>query len=273
MSIVLENSVKETIAKAAVEQSSSMIKGAIGITPYEAINAAGMAYGVIEGGVEAIASLPALAAQVTSQVAINVTTYAIEKLQNVLVELITPPTPGEIFGKAAQEATKFIKSAGELMKELSSDSEQQNSDDALKKQEEAINEKAKKQLEKVNKLKKNIQDIIAKVPEQCANIQKFISQGPEWVENTANDIEEKAKKQIDEKVFVQANKILEDKRKFINNMADGIARRTADVANKTLKKLTKEKIDKINASKQKAINTAKSKVGKALLNLMASLGL
>ena len=49
MSIVLENSVKETLAKAALEQSSSMIKGSTGVTPYEAVETAGMVYGVVGG--------------------------------------------------------------------------------------------------------------------------------------------------------------------------------------------------------------------------------
>ena len=51
------------------------------------------------------------------------------------------------------------------------------------------------------------------------------------------------------------------------------AEKPEDVANKALKKLTKEKLDKINAAKQKVTNVAKAKVGKALLNLMATLGL
>ena len=56
-------------------------------------------------------------------------------------------------------------------------------------------------------------------------------------------------------------------------MAEGLAKRTADVANKIIEKLTKEKIDKINAQKQKIINKVKAQIGFALLNLMATLGL
>lgn len=273
MSIVLENSVKETLAKAALEQSSSMIKGSIGVTPYEAVETAGMVYGVIEGGAEALAAAPAIAAQLAAQIVGNVSVYATEKLGKVMAEILMPPTPGEIFGKAGQEVSKFLKSAGDIMKELSSDSEKQNSDDAKKKQEEAIAEKAKKQKEKANAMKKRVQAVVAKVQEQCINLQKYITQGEAWVEKNANEIEAKAKKQIDEVVDKQVAKILEDKKKFIDGMADGIAKRTADVTNKALKKLTKEKLDKINAEKQKVINKAKAKVGKALLNLMATLGL
>ena len=273
MSIVLENSVKETLAKAALEQSSSMIKGSTGVTPYEAVETAGMVYGVVEGGAEALAAAPAIAAQLTAQIVGNVSVYAAEKLGKVMAEVLMPPTPGEIFGKAGQEVSKFLKSAGDIMKELSSDSEKQNSDDAKKKQEEAIDEKAKKQKEKANAMKKQVQDVVAKVQEQCINLQKYITQGEAWAEKNANEIEAKAKKQIDEVVDTQVAKILDDKKEFIDGMADGIAKRTADVANKALKKLTKEKLDKINSAKQKVTNVAKAKVGKALLNLMATLGL
>ena len=159
------------------------------------------------------------------------------------------------------------------MRELSSDSEKQNSDDAKKKQEEAIDENARKQKEKAAAMKKQIQDIVAKVQEQCINLQKYITQGEDWAEKNANEIESKAKKRIDEVINAQVAKILGDKEKFIAGMADGIAKRTADIANKNLKKLTKKKVDKINAAKQKVMIIAKSKVGKALLNLMATLGL
>lgn len=273
MSIVLENSVKETLAKAALEQSSSMIKGSTGVTPYEAVETAGMVYGVVEGGAEALAVAPAIAAQLTAQIVGNVSVYAAEKLGKVMAEVLMPPTPGEIFGKAGQEVSKFLKSSGDIMKELSSDSEKQNSDDAKKKQEEAIDEKAKKQKEKANAMKKQVQDVVAKVQEQCINLQKYITQGEVWAEKNANEIEAKAKKQIDEVVDTQVAKILDDKKEFIDGMADGIAKRTADVANKALKKLTKEKLDKINTAKQKVTNVAKAKVGKSLLNLMATLGL
>ena len=273
MSIVLENSVKETLAKAALEQSSSMIKGSTGITPYEAIETAGMVYGVVEGGAEALAAAPAIAAQLTAQIVRNVSAYAAEKLSKVMLEVLMPPTSHEIFDKAEQEVSKFLKSAGDIMKELSSDSEKQNSDDAKKKQEEAIDEKAKKQKENANAMEKQVQDVVAKVQEQCINLQKYITQGEAWVEKNANEIEAKAKKQIDEVVDTQVAKILDDKKEFIDGMADGIAKRTADVANKALKKLTKEKLDNINSVKQKVINVAKAKVGKARLNLMATLGL
>ena len=78
---------------------------------------------------------------------------------------------------------------------------------------------------------------------------------------------------MDELVDTQSNKILTDKKNFIEGMSEGIAKRTADIANKNLEKLTKEKLDNINADKQRVTIIAKSKVGEALLNLMATLGL
>lgn len=273
MSIVLENSAKETLDKAALEQSSSFIKGATGVTPYEAIATTGMVYGAIEGGAEALTEAPLIAMQLTTQIVNNVSTYAAEKLGKAMAEVLMPPTPDEIFSKAGQEVSEFLKSAGDIMKKLSSDSEQQNSDDAKKKQEEAINENAKKQKEKANAMKQRVQDIVNWVQDQCVNLQNFITQGKEWVQNGAEDIEDKAKERIDEVIDKQVAKILEDKKEFIDGMAEGIAERIADKTNKALEKLTKERVDKINANKQKIKIIAMSKVAKALLNLMATLGM
>ena len=79
MSIILENSAKETLAKAALEESSSFIKGATGVNPYEAIATTGMVYGVIEGGTEALFEAPVIVTQLTTQIVTNVSVYAAEK--------------------------------------------------------------------------------------------------------------------------------------------------------------------------------------------------
>ena len=57
--------------------------------------------------------------------------------------------------------------------------------------------------------------------------------------------------------------------------AFGYLKKAAAMANNALKpeKMTKEKLDNINADKQRVTIIAKSKVGEALLNLMATLGL
>ena len=273
MSVVLENSAKETLDKAALEQSSSFIKGAIGVTPYEAISTAGMVYGVVEGGTEALIAAPAIVTQIAMQIATNLSIYAAEKLGKAMAEVLIPPTPQEIFGKAEKEVYEFLKSAGDIMKKLSSDSEQQNSDDAKKKQEEAINENAKKQKEKANAMKKRVQDIVANAQEECIKLQEdYVKESKKFKED-AEAIERKAKNRIDEVIDTQVSKILNDKKEFIDGMAKGIAKRTANEANKALEKLTKERVDKINAAKQKIKIIAKSKIGKALLNLMATLGM
>ena len=139
---------------------------------------------------------PAIAVQITVKITSNVSIYAAEKLGKAMAEVLMPPTPDEIFGKAGKEVSKFLKSAGDMMKELSSDSEQQNAEDAKKKQKDAINEKAKKHKEKVAAMKKQVQDIVAKVQEQCINLKKYMTQGEKWVEKNANEIESKALKSL-----------------------------------------------------------------------------
>ena len=272
MSIVLENQVKETITKAAVAKSTSLVKGGMGAIS-DKIETAGAIYGAATNSALALAALPGIAANVVQQVITNVSTYAAEKIAKTMAELIMPPTPEEILGKANKEVSKFLMSVGDIMKELSSNSESLNADDAANKVKNAISEKAKKHLEKVQKLKENVNEIVGDVYDQCKNIQDGILKGEKWLEDNANEIESKAKETIDKLIDEQAGKILAEKQKFIDGIADGIAKRTADVANKALKKITKEKLDKINAAKQKAIAKAKAAIGKATLNLMALLGL
>lgn len=269
MSIVLENSEKETLDKAALEQSSSFIKGATGVTPYEAISTAGM----IEGGAEALIAAPVIVTQIATQIATNVSTYAAEKLGKEMAEVLMPPTPDEISSLVEKKVSKKLKSAGVILKEVSSDSEEQNSEDAKNKQEEAINENAKKQKEKANAMKQRVQDIVANAQEECNKLRKDYIKESKRFKKDAEDIEDKAKERINEVIDKQVAKILEDKKEFIDGMAEGIAERIADKTNKDIKKSTKERIDKTNADKQKIKIIAKSKVGKALLNLMATLGM
>ena len=141
------------------------------------------------------------------------------------------------------------------------------------KQTKSINQKIQKHKENISKVKAKVNKIVKEVNEKCTNINNFISAGPEWVEKQATIIEQKSIGEIDKVLDASIGKILKDKKEFIQNLSDGIARRTADQINKLQKKITKEKLDKIVRAKQKLVNKAKAKIGSALLNLMAKLGL
>lgn len=273
MAVELENNVKETLSKAALEQSSSFINGAIGVTPYEAVGTVGMMAGTIEGGLDALAEAPVIAMKLSTQLATNVSLYAAEKLQKAMTEILIPPTPADILGEAMGEVSKYRKTVGEMIANLNKDSEKTNAEEEEKQQEEAIEEKAKKQKENAVSLKERVQNIVADVQEQCANISYFITSGEPWVEKQVENIEKKAKERIDKVIDASVEKILEEKEDFIEGMAEGLAKATADKLNKKEEKLTKEKLEKINRNRQKIANIAKSKVAKALLNLMASMGL
>lgn len=273
MAVELENNVKETLSKAALEQSSSFINGAIGVTPYEAIGTVGMMAGTIEGGLDALAEAPIIAMKLSTQLATNVSLHAAEKLQGALADVLIPPTPADILGKAMKEVSRYRKTVGQMIEELNKDSEKTNAEEAEKQQEEAISEKAKKQRKNAARMKERVQKIVADVQEQCANISYFITSGEPWVKKQAEIIEKKANKRIDEVIDAQVKKILEEKQEFIDGIAEGLAKATAKEVDKKLKNMTKEKLEKINRNRQKIANIAKSKVSKALLNLMASMGL
>ncbi len=273
MPIVLENSIKETISKACLQKTSSFIEGETGSNPFDAAESLGNTVGIITGGFEAILALPTLALKITSQVVTNVSTYAAKKLGTALAEVIMPPSPAEILGEAAKKTKDYIKSVGELIKELSADAEKTNEENAKAKQTESINQKTQKHKENISKVKAKVNKIVKEVNEKCTNINNFISAGSEWVEKQATIIEQKSIGEIDKVLDANIKKILKDKKEFIQNLSDGIARRNADQINKAQKKITKEKLDKIVRAKQKLVNKAKAKIGSALLNLMAKLGL
>ena len=71
MSIVLENQVKETITKAAVAKSTSLVKGGMGAIS-DKIETAGAIYGAAMNSALALAALPGIAAEVTQQIITNV---------------------------------------------------------------------------------------------------------------------------------------------------------------------------------------------------------
>lgn len=273
MPIVLENSIKETISKACLQKTASFIKGETGVNPFDAAESLGNTVGIIDGGIEAILEAPKLVITITAQVVTSVSTYAAKKLGTALAEVLMPPTPAEIMGEAAKKSKKYIKSVGELIKELSADAEKTNEDDALAKQTESLNKSIQKHKENIAKIKAKVNKIVGEVNEKCTNITKFVSSGPEWVEKEATIAEEKAIHAIDETVDKNVSSLLKKKKDFIQNISDGIAKRNADKINKLQKKITKEKLDKVIRQKQKLVNKAKAKIGSALLNLMAKLGL
>lgn len=271
--IKLSTSNYDTLSLAATAKSNSFIEENTGVNVYSSAETAGAVASTIVGGAEAIALAPGIAAEVIAEVVTNVSVYGAQVLGESLAKVVMPPNPADIVGGASKEVSKFIADTGEIMKDLTEDAENRS-----KKQEEDaraqdLQELTNKHKENVEKVKGKVNKIIADVKVKCEQINKYVLQGPDWVEQQANEIQNKACETIDKYVKEQAAKIQKSKDDYVKEQSNALAQNLAKKLNDEKKQKLADKLNKANQSKTKTVNKAKASVGKALLKMMVKIGL
>ena len=269
MPIALSDSLYKKINDGAVDASSAFLSGET--TTVFSTAAAGGA--TVAAGAGAAQLATEVGPQLVAQVVASVTTNAAAKVGQALGEVLAPPSIADISAKAASAINNYVMSAGDLMKELLADSEDNQDNAQLDNMKKSCDETYSEISAKAANMKKKVDELLGPVEEQCQKITAYIIQGPEWVTRKLNWIEEEANKNVNEFIDTQKQQILDKKNGFIESQAEGLAQRKAEIINQETRKKLKKQIDEIKILKEKAIIKAKALVGKALLNLMATLGL
>lgn len=214
-----------------------------------------------------------LASDLALQLSNDVASYIGTKLGEASGKILALPTASDILGKAANQMKDHIRSASDILKSMltnTEDEQKQSQDNALKNRVADIKNKATSKLGEITKTLNNYAKEVGKWSEE---ITAYIVEGPDWVEEKMQMYENIAFAYISNYVDQGVKFITDYKEETVNTLADAIAKKEADLYNKTLEKKTKKTLDEINQSKQKILNKAKSKVGAALLKLYATLGL
>lgn len=195
----------------------------------------------------------------------NTVAYAAEKLASI--------QPPDILGMAAQKIASYLISAGDIMKELLLNKDEKNALDVINLRMKLINKINDLVGETIKKVIDKISEKIKPLAEKIESILKYAAQGIVWVDqqlvNLANMIIKSAQKEIDESAAAI--------QKTLNDMGENIAERFASQQADVINNKIKDSIRKQLMTAQRAIQKAKAKAitnaTKAVMQLLATLGI
>lgn len=224
-----------------------------------------------------VTSLPnpvEVASGLTMLVIDDVTQYATAYTAEKIGQLLVPPTLGEITGLAMSYISKYTKSGGDIIKEMTTTLESTMSVTESLDVTKAINGLMKIVNEYVGDITEEVGYYVnTKLPNWMDGISAYIQQGPKYVEDKVRWVDDQCCYQVEKVVGKGANFLMEKKQKVINGLAEAMGEAAAKVINKKLEKVTKETVDEVKKQVAKVTAIAKAAISAALLGLKAKLGL
>lgn len=215
-----------------------------------------------------------VASGLTTLVIEDVTEYATAYVAEKVGQLLTPPTLNEITSLASSYMSKYIMSAEDIMKELTTTLESTTSTTESLDINKSINSLMNTVNEHVGKITGEVGEFVNnKLPNWMDGIGTYIQQGPKYVKDKVRCVDEQCCYQIEKVVGKGTDFLFDKKQNMINSIAEGTAKVMADVVNKKTKKQQKDKLDKTKKAIAKTTAVARAATSAALLGLKAKLGL
>lgn len=242
-----------------VAETTGQVMGSAAAVPFKAMNTA--------------ADLMELVPAVSTIMIADISAYLGMRLGEAVGEMAALPTPADILGKSQKKVAEKVKSAQQILMELSQDSEK-NSEEEAENAKQAKFKKFQNNVAKtIGKVNKVMDKIGGDVQNWAAEICSYMNEGPIWVTEKANLYEDIAFAYIGKFIDDKKKIVLDAKAQIVDDLSESLANKTAKAIDKAAERHAKKRLDKVTQTNKQAENKAKAKIGKALLKLYAQLGL
>lgn len=209
----------------------------------------------------------------------KLTTYVTSYVTNIVMSYMTQATTemlsfnlGVIASEAAKIMPAYLIGAGELMQELLKPRELMN-DELVKDAEKEIVENINSMIgDTVGKMTDEVNKILDDINPTIAEIAYYSQMGPVWMQSKLDLAIGKIVEKSVSKIGTFRDTLIMKKEEAINNVAVGQAKGLADKANDKIKTQLKDNLDKLNKSKQDALNKVKTQLINVKLKLFALIG-
>lgn len=275
-SAILSGGLKEQLKLAQIDPAKAMM-GAVGLDSMigNTATALGAAAAPLLVSATILPQVPALMQQIASEAVMA----AAAKIQEVLMEEVTKITakvvsmPSDIMKEAGKVTAEKIKKPGDYLKAFNSNTEDLLKSDETKMAAEALEKKVTDIKKKIDKVKKIPEDILKWVNTNVTPITEMIYNGPQAIEDAVNAFVGDAGNVASQQIRTALEGVYKEIEDFTKKQGKTIGTFAAEEINKLTAETAKATFDKINEVKNTAITVAKAAIGKALLNMMAALGL
>ena len=240
---------------AAVGQITGAGAGAVSGLANQAANAA-----------SAAATLPIVMAQ-------DVSMYAAARSGEALGRVLSMPSINDVIALSMKYFNERLMSPEEIMKELMISNE-----DLIDENEDSANKsKLKNMQEKISKIagtvSKAATDCALDAQDKFADAVRYAAEGTAFIEDKLTIAENEAKNYIDNQFEKLVKSTDKHKEKVVDSIAKSIGYAAADKVNAETRRQIQKKLKKVDQNKSKVKISGDALVGKAILNLKATLGL
>ena len=230
-------------------------------------SALGGAANALVKNVDFASKAPQFVTYVVNYVTTSVMTYLTTSISDML-----SVNPGDIMSYASAMMPNYIIQPAEIMKELLKSKESITDEMSENMLQDTIGSLNKKINTQVSNITGSINEKLSGVNDDIASIAEHAEMGPGWIKEKT-DVETK---KILDSCFREIGKARDNTKKnvqnIINNVGEQMGKKMADKINGGVQEGLKEKMDKTNIEKQKALTKAKTSITNAKLKLMALIG-
>lgn len=272
--------IREHIEAVAINRGSQFLTGnpttlftTVGTVTASAGQLAGAATGLVSGTAKQAADAAAAAATLPVELASELAQYTSAKLGQTLGRVLSFPSMGDVTARSMKYFKERLMSPGDILKELLIGNEK-----LIDINEETSNlKKLKNMQKKVSKImgdvSKKVSDFTLDAQDKFAEIVNFAGEGADFIEDKLSIAENESKRFIDNQLDQVIKYTDKHKEEVVDNLAKSIGYAAADKVNAELRRQAQKKLKKVDQGVANVKISANALVGKAILNLKATLGL
>ena len=272
--------IREHIEAAAINRGSQFLTGnpttlftTTGTLVTSAGQLAGAATGLVSGTAKQAADAAAAAATLPVELASELAQYTSAKLGQTLGRVLSFPSMGDITARSMKYFNERLMSPGDILKELLIGNEK-----LIDNNEESANTKKLKNMQKkvskiMGNVSKSVSDFTLKAQDRFADIVNYAGEGADFLEDKFSIAENESKRFIDNQLDQVVKYTDKHKEEIVDNLAKSIGYAAADKVNAQMRRKAQKKLKKVDQGVANVKISGSALVGKAVLNLKATLGL
>ena len=233
----------------------------------------GAGAGAVSGLTNQAANAASAAAVLPIEMAQDVSMYAAARSGEALGRVLSMPSINDVIALSMKYFNERLMNPEEIMKELMVSNE-----DLIDENEDSANKsKLKNMQEKISKIagtvSKAAQDCALDAQDKFADAVRYAAEGTAFIEDKLTIAENEAKNYIDSQFEKLVKSTDKHKEKIVDSIAKSIGYAAADKVNAETRRQIQKKLKKVDQNKSKVKISGDALVGKAILNLKATLGL
>ena len=212
---------------------------------------------------------------ITPKLVTYVTSYVTNIVMSYMTQSVTEMLSfdgSKIISYASKLMPNYLLSAGDILQNLLKTRESMNDELLNDTQQELFNKVNDEISKQVGNITDTVNKQLEKIGPTISNISYYSQMGPVWMSSKLDLATSKIIEQSMKTIGDGRDRVIKQRDKLIERVADAEAKKLAEKQNDKLQKQTKDQLDELEKKKQDAMNKVKTQLINVKLKLFAIIG-